>query len=146
MQPTDPQNDIMGTGNCELWNSQVDLTRPPPVQETAHDSEQYLTPSQPPQAEDWLPKFTLPKFHIPEMTCGYGIDRKWAPSPLSASAFHRMHKSLLVIEAYMPCGIPLSKTLQQKSKDYFIDSHDFQLQATIPRLNAHTTRLCPPIT
>jgi hypothetical protein len=44
----------------------------------------------------------------------------------------------------MPCWIPLSKTLQQKPKDYFIDSHDFQWQATIPRLNAHITGLCPP--
>jgi hypothetical protein len=52
MQPTELQNDIKGTGNCELWNRQVDLVIPPPVQETTHDSEQYNTPSQPPQAED----------------------------------------------------------------------------------------------
>jgi len=62
MQPIDPQKTIKGTGNCELWNRQVDLIIPPPVQETTHDSEQYDTPSQPPQAEDWLTKFTLPKF------------------------------------------------------------------------------------
>jgi hypothetical protein len=66
MQPTDPQNDFKGTGNCELWNRQVNLlTRPPLVQETTHDNEQYgalVVPSQPPQAEDWLTKFTLTKF------------------------------------------------------------------------------------
>ena len=57
-----------------------------------------------------------------------------------------MHTSLLVIEVCTPCWIPLSKTLQQKSKDYFIDSHDLQWQATIPRLNAHVIGLCPPAT
>ena len=62
MQPTDPQNDVKGTGKCELWNRQVDLIRPPPVQKTTHDSEKYDSPSQPPQAEDWLTKVTLPKF------------------------------------------------------------------------------------
>jgi hypothetical protein len=54
MQLFDPQNDIKGTDNCELWDRQADLIAPPPVQETTHDSEQYDTPSQPPQAEDWL--------------------------------------------------------------------------------------------
>ena len=54
MQPFDPQNDIKGTGNCELWDRQADLIAPPPLQETTHDIEQYDTPSQPPQAEDWL--------------------------------------------------------------------------------------------
>ena len=62
LQPTDLQNDIKGTDNCEIWNRQVGLIIPPPVQGTTHDSEQYDTPSQPPQAEDWLTKFTLPKF------------------------------------------------------------------------------------
>jgi hypothetical protein len=77
MQPTDPQNNIKGTGNCELWNTQVDLIRTPPVQETTHASEQYGTPSQPPQAEDWLTKVTLPKFRtLPEVTCVYGRDGK----------------------------------------------------------------------
>jgi len=78
MQPTDPQNDIKGTGNCELWNRQVDLIIPPPVQETSHDSEQYDSPSQPPQAEDWLTKVTLSKFQAlpPEVTCVHGIDDK----------------------------------------------------------------------
>jgi hypothetical protein len=77
MQPTDPQNDFKGTGNCELWNRQVDLIIPPPVRETTHDSEQYDTPIQPPQAEDWLTKVTLPKFQaLPEVTCVYGIDGK----------------------------------------------------------------------
>jgi len=41
MQPTDLQNDIKGTDNCELWNRQVNLIGPPPVQETTHYSEQY---------------------------------------------------------------------------------------------------------
>jgi hypothetical protein len=69
-QPTDPQNDIKGACNCELWNKQVDLVIPPPVQETTHDSEQYDTPSQLPQEEDWLTKVTLPKFQtLPEVTC-----------------------------------------------------------------------------
>jgi len=69
MQSTDPQNDIKGTGTCELWNRQVDLIRPPPVQEAKLESEQYSTPSQPPQAEDWLTKVTLPKFQtLPEVT------------------------------------------------------------------------------
>jgi hypothetical protein len=77
MQPTDPQNDFKGTGNCELWNRQVDLIIPPPVRETTHDSEQYDTPSQPPQAEDWLTKVTFPKFQtLPEVTCVYGMDGK----------------------------------------------------------------------
>ena len=49
----------------------------PPVQETTHDSEQYDTPNQPPQAEDWITKVTLPKFQtLPEVTCVYGIDGK----------------------------------------------------------------------
>jgi len=65
--------------HCGLWNRQVDLIRPPPVQETTHASEQYDTPSQPPQAEDWLTKATLPKFQtLPEMTCVYGIDGKYS--------------------------------------------------------------------
>ena len=73
MQPTELQNDIKGTGNCELWNRQVDLVIPPPVQETTHDSEQYDTPSQPPQTEDWLTKVSLPKIQtLPEVTCVYG--------------------------------------------------------------------------
>ena len=77
MQPTDPQNGIKGTGNCELWNRQVDLIRSPQVQETTQDSEQYDTPSQPPQAEDWLTKAALPSFQtLPEVTCVYGIDGK----------------------------------------------------------------------
>ena len=72
-----PQNDIKSTGDCELWNRQVDLIRPSPVQETTHDSEQYDTPSQPPQAEDWLTKVTLSKFQtLPEVTCVNGIDVK----------------------------------------------------------------------
>jgi len=76
-QPTDPQNDIKGTGLCELWNRQVDLIRLPPVQEATHDIEQYNTPSQPPQAEDWQTKVTHPKFQtLPEVTCVYGIDVK----------------------------------------------------------------------
>ena len=37
--------------------------------------------------------------------------------------------SLLVIEAYTPCWILLSKTLLQRSKDNFIDFHNFQWQA-----------------
>jgi len=71
MQSTDPQNDIKGTGNCELWNRQVNLsTIPPPKQETTRDSEQYDTPSQPPQAEDWLTKFTKSKIQtLREVTC-----------------------------------------------------------------------------
>ena len=77
MQPTYPQNDIKGTGNCELWNRQVDLVIPPPVQETTHASEQYDTPSQPPRAGNWLTKVTHPKFQtLPEVTCVYGIDGK----------------------------------------------------------------------
>ena len=49
---------------------QVDLIRPLRVQETTHDSEQYDTPSQLPQEEDWLTKVTLPKFQtLPEVTC-----------------------------------------------------------------------------
>jgi len=39
MQPTDPQNDVKGTGKCELWNRQVDLIRPPP------DKRQHMTVS-----------------------------------------------------------------------------------------------------
>jgi hypothetical protein len=40
-------------------------------------TEQYDTPSQPPQAEDWQTKVTLPKFQIlPEVTYVYGIDGK----------------------------------------------------------------------
>jgi len=40
-------------------------------------TEQYDTPSQPSQAEDWLTKVTLPKFQtLPEVTCVYGIDGK----------------------------------------------------------------------
>ena len=31
MQPTDQQNDLNGTGNCDLWNRQVDLIRTPPL-------------------------------------------------------------------------------------------------------------------
>ena len=38
MQPTDPQNNIKSTGNCELGNRQVDRIRPPPVQEASHDT------------------------------------------------------------------------------------------------------------
>jgi hypothetical protein len=77
MQPTDPQNGIKSTGDCEVWNRQVDLIRPPPVQEGTHDSAQYDTPSQPPQAEDWLTKVLLSKFQtLPEVTCVYGIDGK----------------------------------------------------------------------
>ena len=73
MQPTYPQNDIKGTGNCELWNRQVDLVIPPPVQETTHASEQYDTPSQPPPAEDWLTKVIFSKFQtLPEVTCVQG--------------------------------------------------------------------------
>ena len=65
------------TGDCELWNRQIDLTIPPAVQEATHDSEQYDTPSQPPIAEDWLTKATLAKFQaLPEMTFVYGIDGK----------------------------------------------------------------------
>ena len=67
------------TGDCELWNRQIDLTIPPAVQEATHDSEQYDTPSQPPIAEDWLTKATLAKFQaLPEMTCVYGIDGKYS--------------------------------------------------------------------
>ena len=64
MLPTDLQNGIKGTGNCELWNRQVDLIRPPPVQETTHDSEQYdtYTTHQLPRAKDWLTKVPLLKF------------------------------------------------------------------------------------
>jgi hypothetical protein len=66
MQPTDPQNDMKGTGNCELWNYETErLILPYHLQynrQHIHDSEQYDTPSQPPQAEDWLTKVTLPKF------------------------------------------------------------------------------------
>ena len=43
MQPTDPQSNIKGTGNCELGIRQVDLIRPPPLQER-HMTEQYNTP------------------------------------------------------------------------------------------------------
>jgi len=51
----------------------IHLIRPPPVQETTHDSEQYDTPSQPPQTEDWLTKVSLPKIQtLPEVTCVYG--------------------------------------------------------------------------
>ena len=53
----------------------IHLIRPPPVQETTHDSEQYDTPSQPPQTEDWLTKVSLPKIQtLPEVTCVYGIE------------------------------------------------------------------------
>jgi len=77
MKLTDPQNDIKDTGNCELWNRQVDLIRPPPVQEAIHDREQCVTSSQPPQADDWLTIVTLPEFQtLPEVTCVYGIDNK----------------------------------------------------------------------
>jgi hypothetical protein len=62
LQPTDLQNDIKGTDNCEIWNRQVGLIIPPPVQGTTHDSEQYDTASQPPQAEDWLTKLHFPSF------------------------------------------------------------------------------------
>jgi hypothetical protein len=57
-----------------------------------------------------------------------------------------MHTTLLVIKAWTPCWIPFSKTLQQKSKDSFTSSHNFQWQATVPRLRAHIIWLCPPIT
>jgi hypothetical protein len=40
------------TGNYELWNRQVNLIKPPSLQETTHDSEKYDTPGQPPQAGD----------------------------------------------------------------------------------------------
>ena len=77
MQPTDPQYDIKGTGNFELWNRQVNLIKPLPVQEATDDSEQYDTPSQPLRAGNWLTKVTLPKFqNLPEVTCVYGIDGK----------------------------------------------------------------------
>ena len=56
---------------------QVDLIRPLRVQETTHDSEQYDTPSHPPQAEDWLTKVRLPKFQtLQEVTRVYYIDGK----------------------------------------------------------------------
>ena len=68
-------------------------------------TEQYDTPSQPSQAEDWLTKVTLPKFQtLPEVTCVYGIDGKCSGTiTLSSSAFYRMHTTLLVIEVHTPC-------------------------------------------
>jgi len=46
------------------------------VQEATY-SKQYDTPSQAPQAEDWLTKVKLPKFQtIPKVTCVYVIDGK----------------------------------------------------------------------
>ena len=105
MQPTDPQNGIKGTGNCELWNRQVDLIRSPQVQETTQDSEQYDTPSQPPQAEDWQTKVTLSKFQTlsprGDMCVRHGkCSGTITPQRLS---INRMHTTLLVTEAYTPC-------------------------------------------
>ena len=76
MQATDPQNESRAQTTVS-WNIQVDLIRPPPVQEATHDSEQHDTPSQPPKAEDWLTKVTFPKFQtLPKVICMYGIDGK----------------------------------------------------------------------
>jgi len=62
MQPTDPQNDIKGTGPREIWNKQVRFSdhlqykrQHMAVSNTAHPT------SQPPQA-DWLVKVRLPKW------------------------------------------------------------------------------------
>ena len=81
---------------------------------TTHDSEQYDTPSEKPQAEDWLTKVTLPKFQtLPEVTCVYSIDGKCSGTitPQHLKAFYRKHINTLVTEAYTPCWIPgISKT------------------------------------
>ena len=75
MQPTDPQNDTKGTGNCRP--DRLILSYHLQQYKRTHASEQYDTPSHPPQAEDWLTKVTLPKFQtLPEVTCVYGIDGK----------------------------------------------------------------------
>ena len=91
MQPFDPQNDIKGTGNCELWDRQADLIAPPTVQETTHDIEQYDTPSQPPQAEDWLTKVTLPTFQTLREVCMAQMVNAPAPSFLIDSTLYKMH-------------------------------------------------------
>jgi hypothetical protein len=53
-----------------------------------------------------------------------------APSPPSASAFYRMHITLLVIKAFIPAESPCPRPCNRMdyfihSMDYFIDSHDF---------------------
>jgi hypothetical protein len=73
---------------------------------TTHDSEQYGTPSQQPEAEDWLTKVTLPKFQtLPEMTYAYSIDGKCSGiiTPQHLKAFYRKHINTLVTEAYTLC-------------------------------------------
>jgi hypothetical protein len=67
-----------------------------------HDSEQYNTPSQPLQAEDWPTKVTSSKFQtLPELTCVYGIDGKCSvivivtPQRLSILQDAWMHIALL---------------------------------------------------
>jgi len=94
MHPTDPQNDIKGTGNFEFGTDRFDFIIPPPEQETTHDGEQYDTPNQPPQAEDWM---YLIRFYqifqtLPEVCVSTAqMANALATSPLSASAFYRMH-------------------------------------------------------
>jgi hypothetical protein len=52
-----------------------------------------------------------------------------APSLPSASAFYRMHATLLVIKAFIPANSPCPRPCNRMdyfihSMDYFIDSHD----------------------
>jgi hypothetical protein len=53
----------------------MEQTGPYPVQEATHDSEQYVTPGKPPQADDWQTQVTFSKCQtLQEMTCVYSID------------------------------------------------------------------------
>jgi len=125
---------------------QVDLIRPLRVQETTHDSEQYDTPSHPPQAEDWLTKVRLPKFQtLQEVTRVYYIDGKCAGiiTPQCLNILHDAYNSARH-QGKHALLIPPVQDLTTESMDYFTDSHDFQWQATIPRLSAHNIRLSPP--
>jgi len=127
MQSTDPQSDIKGTGNCELWNRQVDCIRPPPVHEatvsnTTHPSNCHKQMND--QQKSHFPRARpSQKWHV-----SYDIGGK-------CSGMLRNSPLNIIQDAYnsarhqgTPCWIPLTmqQSMQQKSMDYFTDSHGSQ--------------------